>query len=913
MTSLASRIILILQTLLITALLPVGLQAAPAPQKEATVEGITSWRLANGLQVLLAPDQTKPTVTVNITYLVGSRHEGKGETGMAHLLEHMLFKGTPTVPNLPQEFTKRAMQPNGTTSYDRTNYFETFAANDMYLQWAIQMEADRMIHANVARKDLDSEMTVVRNEMESGENSPSRILFQKVMASAYEWHSYGRNVMGSRSDVENVGIDNLRAFYTQYYQPDNAVLIIAGKIDAAKTLAWVNQYFGVIPKPTRILPKEWTIEPVQEGAHSLRLERTGGTPLLDVLYHTVPGAHPDAVALDALTHVLVGTPNGRLYKSLVSTGKIVSIGGWHQDMHDPGFIAFRAELNKDDTGLNSQKAILDGLESVAQQPVTEAELQLAKNAAASFYEQISRNPQQLAMALTDTVAQGDWRLYFLQRDRYEQLTTADVNAVAAKYLKPTNRSLGLYLPQATKPDLAPAASAIDVAAMTRGYQGKTATAEGEAFEPTPANLDGRTTRFTLANGLQLALLPKKTRGNTVQIRLTLQLGNGASLTNKSTLSELTAAMLNRGSAHKNRETLAAEQDRLRSHIGISGGGQEVYVSAETTREHVTEVVDLIREMLQEPAFDPAELDTLKRQVISKLHASKNQPQAEAALALGRLNNHYPAGDLRYTPTREEEIAAIEAIDDKAIRQFHQQFYGSSHAQVALVGDFDPELVRKQIETQLGRWNSPVPYVRLPDPFWSAPAQHLEVNTPDKQNAVFLARLGIPVTDSDPDYPALMLVNHLLGGGFLNSRLSTRLRQQEGISYSAVTQLNIRTDDANSSLIFFAILAPQNRARLEAAVQDVIKTALDKGFSETEVAEARASLLQERQLSRTQDGNIASTLATQLRLGRTFALSQAVDNRLAKISAVEVNDVLRRYLQPAAMQEVFAGDLQKTKQ
>ena len=210
-----------------------------------SVEGITEYRLSNGLRVLLAPDASKPTTTVNITYMVGSRHENYGETGMAHLLEHLVFKGTPSLPGktIVEEFARRGMRFNGTTFYDRTNYYETFAASDENLDWALKMEADRMVNSFIARSDLDSEMTVVRNEMESGENNPGRVLWQNMTAAAYQWHNYGKSTIGARTDVENVKIENLQGFYRTYYQPDNATLIVTGKFDAAKTLERIEQYF----------------------------------------------------------------------------------------------------------------------------------------------------------------------------------------------------------------------------------------------------------------------------------------------------------------------------------------------------------------------------------------------------------------------------------------------------------------------------------------------------------------------------------------------------------------------------------------------------------------------------------------------------------------------------------------------
>src|SRR5690606_10617535 len=209
-----------------------------------SVEGITEYRLDNGLRVLLFPDPSKATITVNVTYLVGSLHEGAGEAGMAHLLEHMLFKGSRNHANILQEMQDRGAQMNGTTSWDRTNYFETFDATDENLAWAIELEADRMVNALIAQADLDSEMTVVRNELEASENNPLGVLQRRLLSTAYIWHGYRDAPIGSRSDIENVSIERLRAFYRKHYQPDNAVLVIAGRIDEARTLALVAERFG---------------------------------------------------------------------------------------------------------------------------------------------------------------------------------------------------------------------------------------------------------------------------------------------------------------------------------------------------------------------------------------------------------------------------------------------------------------------------------------------------------------------------------------------------------------------------------------------------------------------------------------------------------------------------------------------
>ncbi|MFN5177681.1 M16 family metallopeptidase, partial [Limnohabitans sp.] len=450
------------------------------------VEGIAEYRLPNGLRVLLAPDASKPTTTVNITYLVGSRHENYGETGMAHLLEHLLFKGTATRGNIMQELGKRGMQFNGTTFYDRTNYFETFPANDENLKWALEMEADRMVGSRVAREDLVTEFSVVRNEMEAGENSPHRSLWQHMTAAAYDWHNYGKSTIGARTDVENVRIENLQAFYRQYYQPDNAVLLISGKFEPKATLALIERTFGPIPRPQRTLQPTYTQDPVQHGPREVTLRRVGDIQLAAALYHTLPASHPDAVAVAALSEILGATPNGRLHKKLVTPGQAVSVQAWNFELAEPGYILFLAQLNPQQSLAQARQTLLDALENIAREPITEEELQRAKASLLSEFEKTMNDPQQLGVQLSESIAQGVWRLFFLQRDRIEALKLQDVQRVALNHFRESNRTFGQFLPT-PNPERMVRTAAPPLAQVVVGYRGRLAVAAGEYCDASPAN------------------------------------------------------------------------------------------------------------------------------------------------------------------------------------------------------------------------------------------------------------------------------------------------------------------------------------------------------------------------------------------------------------------------------------------
>ncbi|HEX5270124.1 MAG TPA: pitrilysin family protein, partial [Gemmataceae bacterium] len=435
---------------LLAALVAVPAARAAEPRKVTTIEGITEYELDNGLRVLLYPDASAPRVTVNLTVLVGSRHEGYGETGMAHLLEHMLFKGTPQHPDVPKALRDHGATFNGTTWVDRTNYFETMPASDENLEFAVRLEADRLVNSFVKREDLASEMTVVRNEFEMNENSPQTILMQRMMSAAYEWHNYGKSTIGNRTDIERVPIDRLQAFYRKHYQVDNAVLILAGHFTPEKALALVGKYFGPLKKPARKLDATYTEEPPQDGERGVTLRRVGKSGVVGAVYHIPAGSHPDFAAVEVLEDVLTSEPSGRLYKALVPTKKASSVQGMAFGYHDPGALLVMA-----DTGSDDEKALREvrdvmvaELEKLGSEKVTKEEVDRAKAKFLAARDRQMKDANRVGTLLSEWVALGDWRLFFLHRDRLAKVTPEDVTRVAGKYLQRSNRTVGLYVPAA---------------------------------------------------------------------------------------------------------------------------------------------------------------------------------------------------------------------------------------------------------------------------------------------------------------------------------------------------------------------------------------------------------------------------------------------------------------------------------
>jgi zinc protease len=886
-------------------------------KKITEVEGLTEYQIEkNGMKVILFPDNSKPTITVNITYLVGSRFESYGETGMAHLLEHMVFKGTPNHSNIPQELTSHGARANGTTWLDRTNYFETFNATDENLDWALSMESDRMVNSYIAKKDLESEMTVVRNEFEQGENDPSSILNERVLSTAYLWHNYGKSTIGARSDIENVPIERLQAFYHKYYQPDNSVLIVTGKIDVNKTLNLINKYFGAIPAPDRsgsnFIYPTYTREPVQDGERMVTLKRVGDKQVLMAAYHICQGSHEDFVPLDMLASILTDDPSGILYKKLTKTKKASFVYGYPFSLKEPGVMLFGSEVPLDKSLDEAKDILLSTLDSIKYMTFTQEDLDRQKQRSMKGWTQRFNNVESIGTTLSEYIALGDWRLLFKERDNIEKVTLDDIKRVAQKYFKPSNRTVGLFVPDKT-PDRVDIDNNIDVAAMMNDYKGKAKVAAGEDFDASPDNIDARTSTVKEKNGIEMALLPKQTRGNQVTANLTFRIGNLEKLKGMSTIGDLTGSMLNKGTKTKTKQEVQDAFDKLKASVRVNGGATSFSVSITTTKENLIPTIALVREVLRDPVFPENEFEVLKTQEVSGLEEGKSDPNTLASLTFRRILAPYPKDDPRYTPTIEESISDINAVTLDQVKKFYKDFYGASDATFSVVGDFDKDAVQKELNKDFGDWKNKTPYKRISSEFKPIAAQDKSINTPDKANSLYLSGIPIKIKDTDPDYPALVLANEIMGGGFLNSRLATRIRQKEGLSYGVGSNISVPAQDDNGLFMIYAISAPENTAKVKACAKEEIDRAMKDGFTKDEIAAAKESYLQQQKVSLAQDSRLAGMLNSNLYLNRTMKFKKDLMDKINNLTEEQVNAACKKYIDSGKLITIMAGDFDAKKE
>jgi len=569
----------------------------------------------------------------------------------------------------------------------------------------------------------------------------------------------------------------------------------------------------------------------------------------------------------------------------------------------PGLQYFGAVVKKGEPLEPVRQALTQAVEDFSKNPPTPEEMERTRRGYLNEIERSLNDPQQVGVALSEVIALGDWRLFFVGRDRVPTITSEQVAAAAGRYFRRDNRVTGSFIPD-DNPQRAVMPPAPSVESLLKDFKPQASTLTAEDFEPTQANIMKRTT-LTTAGGVKLALLPKKNRGQTVTVDLSQHFGDEQNLFGKGAIPGLTAAMLTRGTTQYDRVQLADAFDKLK----IAGGPTHF----QTTRENLPAALKLVAHVLREPNFPAAEFEQLRQQSLVSLDASRSEPTNVASRALNEHFDVYPKGDIRHETTLEEDIADIKAAKLDDLKAFHRDFYGTVPAEMAIVGDFDAKEITPLIDQLFGAWKAPMHVAPVLRKHAEIAPIHETLNTPDKENGFYTARMNLDLNVEDPDYPALMLADYIFGGGGgLKSRLMDRIRQKEGLSYGGSTQIVAGDLDRAGMFAINAIAAPQNLAKVDVAVREELGRALKDGFTAAELTGAKSGLMQQRIQTRADDGALAAGWTSYLYRGRTFEWSAEFERRLMAVTLPQLNAAFRKALDPAKLSVVMAGDQSKAK-
>lgn len=772
------------------------------------------------------------------------------------------------------------------------------------------MEADRMVNSKILAEELKKEFSVVRNEFEIGENSPGGVLNERVISAMYVWHNYGNSTIGSKEDIERVKAENLKAFYKKYYQPDNAILIIAGKFDEKKALAYTQQYFGPIPKPTRVLQPTYTVEPSQDGEREVSLRRNGDIQYLAMGFHTPSTADKDYAANDALIEILTNDPSGILYKKLVETKMASKISGYTLPLHDPGYTYFQCEVPKDKSLDSAKQVFLQTANEIAAMNITEEDLARAKNNRLKYISNTTNNTINLAISLTELIGAGDWRLWFWLRDQVEKLTLEDVRDAARKYYKPSNRTFGYFVPDKA-PDRTVVAETPNIAALLNGYKGKEVTEKKLDFDNTIPNIKKNTVYGKLANGAKYALLYKPTKGDKINADITLQMGDENSLAHKTEVANMVARLLKSGTTTKTKKQLTDELDRIKTEINFYPSAGKLTVSLNTDKANLDAALALLDDMLHNPKFDQGEFDKAKIDAQTDYESNKSDPQNVSFSRLSKLISKYPEGHPYYAADADEQLIALSKVKLDDVKKFYNDFYGGNNSITSFVGEIDKDKTLGFLQKSLGNWNSKSPYKQIEVKYFDVKGGTESVNIPDKTNAVLIGAINLNISEKSPDFPAIYMANELLGGGaFLSSRIPQRLRENEGMSYGAGSFLSPNYTYNSTMWGLYAAYNPVFKNRLDSALRQEIDKARAGGFTKEELSKSVDSYLEQNKTNLGINNYLSSMINNYLRLDRDLDDYTKMESQIKALNTDAVNAALRKYFDLSKLVIVNAGDFIK---
>ena len=888
---------------LLLAVAGVRLVDGQAPSRTADASltaGVRETRLPNGLRVLTKEVRSAPVVSFGIWYQVGSRNEHNGITGISHLLEHMMFKGTQRyrLGEIARTLFLNGASFNANTFYDWTSYFETLAADRLEL--AIELEADRMFNSRIDKVDLDSEMTVVRSELEGGENDPDTLLRQAVTASAIQAHPYHWPVIGWRSDVEQMPREALREYYRAHYGPNNATVVIVGDFETTRALDLVTKHFGAI-QPIPAPPPVYTTEPDQRGERRIVVNQAGALPIVTLAYKVPAASHPDFYALDVLGTVLGEGRTGRLYQALVETELASSVDAGAPSLRDPFLFYVTATARPGVSAPKLEAAMLEEIERIKTAPITAEELARATRRIESSFAYQTESVTAQARELGYWAMVADWRYLTTYMDRIRALTPEAVQTIANRYFLTDKRTVGHFVPSLAEPSPAPPVR--ETAARVE-KPGRDARAIPIPAPSKPAPVDRRITRFTLANGITV-VVQENPASSTLALRASLPAGHALDPQGKSGLASLTAAMLTRGTETRTGLEFATQLEDVGASLSASAEPLATMISGRAESRDFDRLMDLLAEMLRRPAFSATELGRLKGEALAQIAQARDDPDSAAEREFGRTI--YPAGHALRPPTFDEAEEAIRQITREDLVGFHDHQYGPDGLILVLAGNLTADQVRQAIETRLGAW--PRNSLSEPPPTLDVPLQTAAVRSliplPDKSQTAILWGHAGGLRRSDPDFYAAQVMNLVLGGGgALNSRLGTVIRDELGLAYTVESFF-----DAGWYPGPFAVALGTNPANAKQAIETMLREVRrlrERGISRRERDEAVAYLTGRFPLRLETNSGMADVLWAMefYRLGADY-LDRYGDYYRA-VTLAQANDAALKHLHPDRGTLVVAG-------
>jgi zinc protease len=908
------------------SLLLVGLSATAwsQPILVKSQQKIEEYKLENGFRVILAQNDKENKVFMNTVYLTGSLNDPQGKGGLAHLLEHLAFKGTQNIKG--EEFQRRldqyTLMTNASTDYYSTKYTNVIRPEQNVINEVIHLEAERMDKLVLQEKFVPSEISIVKREREVRMDQPFSVMMDQMWKSAYGNQYLGRLPIGDLNELQSIKMDELNKFYRTWYAPNNAVMVISGKFDKAEVLKQIDQKFS--PIAARQVPAQTKV-PVLDSSkikqRNFLVQKGSDLAKFNVyLNGKNEKIKPELVLVPYLYSM---QPSGHLYQSMVETGLSTAVESttWLDQDFNLVFIGAIYAPNHDAKKVES--ALISGVEK--HQPFNETELNRVKNLIQNQSESVLSNAAALGGRLSDYYVsyQGDWSQYFTDLDNIKKLKLTDVNQTLTQFLVPQHRVSGDIQPtpeeqkkalkqkQASEP--AKTLTQTDIQAEplkdSRVYQQEVAEYV-KASKQSLVNTEKKIQRGTLKNGIQYALYPTSTRDDKTYATISIDFGTEKSLFNQGEVLDLMAYLLLRGSDQYSLQDIADKSIEAGGGATANAAGNSITIQIVAKKEKFADYFKFMLEVLKKPKFEQSQFDLIKSQSLSALDRPYTEPETVAALTMTRLLETYQPGDLRYHFEPEFSKQQIKAATVEQVKTLYQNFFVSNHAQIAITGDYQAKAMLKILQKEFGGWKAQLPYQRLSSDYQAYPAQKVHTLSEQREFGNYQSILTFPVGADHPDTPALMVFSYILGDSQLSSRLAQELREKNALVYGFGSGLNLDEWLDSGALTIEANYTAGKSAQVSQGVHKVLNDLLSKGVTEQELEAAKANILKKRVTALEDERNIHRMLTPQLEHHRDLLFREKRDQALAKLTKADVDAVIKKYIKLDQFVEVMADQYGK---
>ena len=852
---------------------------------------------SNGLRVLLKQDNTAPVATFMVTYEVGSRNEAIGYTGSTHLLEHLMFKGsrkfnTKKGNSVFQTLQSLGARMNATTWLDRTNYFAVLPSE--HLETLIEIEADRMRNAYIKEEDRQSEMTVVRNEFERGQNSPSGVLDENIWATAYQAHPYHHSTIGWKEDIENVSIERLREFYDTFYWPNNATAIAIGDFTEKDALSMIKKHFGKIRKSTKPIPEVYTAEPKQEGIRTITLKRAGQQGIVGVAHKTPAATHPDAPTFMVLSSILSSGKNSRFYKNITDKGLTTSVYIWDSLFRDPGLFTVYANLSPDVDHKTVEKAVVDEYEKIKKDGVSDEEVKNAQTQLIASMKFRQDGSYAIASGLNEAIASGDWTLYTTYNEKIGTVTKEDVQRIVKEYFKEDLSTIGYFIP------------------LGAGGQNKKLATKAKDLENMKLKhyseeeelLSSKVVDTEPVEGVRLLTLK---RGSGVVTLTGSMLGGDIYASENARTADMVAAMLDQGTTNMTKFEISAQLESAGARLGFFNGQARVGFSGKFLSEDTKMVFDLLADQLKNPLFAEEDLNKAKKRQVANYKRSKESTRGNATNNM--LKAFYGTGHQNSPTDPDKAIEEIKKITPKNLKDFHSKNYGAGTMVIVAVGDVDHNSLESLIKEGFEGWKKSPLQEKKEAGTANKVSDKVYVTMQDKTSTDFLVGTALGIDRYHPDYLPLYVATHTLGGNF-SARLMQTVRVKEGLTYGINSSMRGFGNGNDGYWMVGGTFSPKLLSKGESSTLREIKKWSEEGITQKELDITKSTLTGGFQVGFDSTGGLAGGILDAIIVHGDLTYLDSYPERIKAITLDEANTAISKYIFFDDLYQVAAGTIDK---